>query len=67
MINLLRPSVSNSIDENGNFIRTREEAINYLVTKLKRHKRISQDDEIALIQKKMYLDKVLRNDLLILV
>ena len=64
IINLLRPSVSNSIDENGNFIRTREEAINYLVTKLRRHRRISQDDDIALIQKKMYLDKVLRNDLL---
>ena len=65
MINLIRPSVVQSVDELGNSIKTKEEAIEYLITKLKRNKRISQTDEdIAKIQKKLYLDKILRNDLL---
>lgn len=64
MINLLRASVSSSVNENGDMIRTREEAFNYLITKLRRHRRISQDEEIALIQKKMYLNKILHQDLL---
>lgn len=65
MLNLIRPSVANSTDENGNPIRTKEEAIEYLITKLKKNKRISQSDEaLAKIQKKMYLEKILRQDLL---
>jgi DNA-directed RNA polymerase beta subunit/intein/homing endonuclease len=65
MLNLVRPSVANSTDENGNPIRTKEEAIEYLITKLKKNKRISQSDEaLAKIQKKMYLEKILRQDLL---
>jgi len=65
MLNLLRPSIAHSFDENGNTINTKEEACNFLITKLKRNKRISQNDEqLALIQKKMYLDKILRKDLL---
>lgn len=65
MLNLIRPSVAFSTDEAGNFIRTKEEAIEYLITKLKRNKRISQSDEdLAKIQKKMYLEKILRQDLL---
>ena len=65
MLNLIRHSVANSIDEFGNNIRTKEEAIEYLIGKLRRNKRISQTDEkIAKIQKKMYLDKILRQDLL---
>jgi hypothetical protein len=65
MLNLLRPSVNNSIDETGNSIKTKEEAIEFLIHKIKRNKRISQTDEnIAKIQKKMYLDKILRHDLL---
>ena len=56
LLNLVRPSVSASIDENGVVIRTREEAIEYLITKIRRNKRISQSDEaLAKIQKKMYL------------
>lgn len=65
MLNLIRPSVANSTDELGNPIRTKEEAIEYLITKLKKNKRISQSDEsLAKIQKKMYLEKILRQDLL---
>ena len=65
MLNMIRPSIINSVDENNNPIRTKEEAIEYLITKLKRNKRISQTDEnLAKIQKRMYLDKILRQDLL---
>ena len=65
MLNLVRQSVSFSSDELGNIIRTKEEAIEYLITKLRRNKRISQtDEELAKIQKKMYLEKILRQDLL---
>jgi DNA-directed RNA polymerase beta subunit len=65
ILNLVRPSVSYSVDELGNHIRTKEEAIEYLITKLKKNKRISQTDEkLAKIQKKMYLEKILRQDLL---
>jgi DNA-directed RNA polymerase beta subunit/intein/homing endonuclease len=65
MLNLIRPSVIFSVDENGNQIRTKEEATEYLISKLKRNKRISQTDEsLAKIQKKMYLEKILRQDLL---
>ena len=65
MLNLVRASVANCVDEAGVAIRTKEEATEYLITKLKRNKRISQTDEvIAKKQKKMYLDKILRQDLL---
>ena len=65
MLNLIRPSISLSVDENNNPIRTKEESIEYLINKLKKHKRISQTDEnVAKIQKRMYLEKILRQDLL---
>ena len=65
MLNLLRPSVTNSVDEYNNIIKTKESAIEYLITKLKKSKRILQSNEdIAKIQKKMYLEKILRQDLL---
>ena len=64
MVNMLRSSIAFSQDDNGDTIRTREEAINYLVTKLKRHRKISQDEDIAIVQKKMFLEKILRKDLL---
>ena len=65
ILNLLRPSIIYSTDENGVMIRTKEEAFNYLITKLKRNRRISMTDEtLAIIQKKMYLEKILRRDLL---
>ena len=65
MLNIIRPSCMLSVDEDGNQIRTREEAIDYLIEKLKRNKRISQtDEEMAKIQKKMLLNQILRQDLL---
>lgn len=65
MLNLLRPSVSNCVDDLGVPIKTKDDAINFLITKLRRNKRISQIDEnIAKIQKKLLLDKILRQDLL---
>jgi len=65
ILNLLRPSIIFSTDENGVMIRTKEEAYNYMITKLKRNRRISMTDEaLATIQKKMYLEKILRRDLL---
>jgi len=65
MLNIIRPSCMLSVDEEGNQIRTREEAIDYLIEKLKRNKRISQTDEdMAKIQKKMLLNQILRQDLL---
>ena len=65
MVNILRPSIINSIDDLGNPIKTTDEAIEYLISKLKRNKRISQTDEVlAKIQKKMYLEKIFRQDLL---
>jgi DNA-directed RNA polymerase II subunit RPB2 len=65
MLNLLRPSISNCTDEFGNIIKTKEEAIEYLISRLKKNKRISQSDEkIANFQKKMLLNKILRQDLL---
>jgi DNA-directed RNA polymerase II subunit RPB2 len=63
MINLLRDSIENSVDDKGNIIKTQEDAVNYLITKLRRNKRISQtDEELAIIQKRMYLEKVLTKD-----
>ena len=65
MLNMLRPSVAQCVDENYILIKTKEEAINYLITKLKRNKRISSSDlNLANIQKRMYLEKILRKDLL---
>ena len=65
MLNLIRPSVAFSMDDKGETVKTKEEAIEFLITKLKRNKRISQsDEEVAKIQKKMYLEKILRQDLL---
>lgn len=65
MINLLRPSINFCQDEDGNVIKTKEEAINYLIGRLNRSKRISSTDEqLAKKQKIIMLDKILRQDLL---
>jgi DNA-directed RNA polymerase beta subunit len=64
MLNLLRNSIVNSVDDNNNNIYTKEEAVEFLLTKLKRNKRISNDETIAKYQKKMYLQKIFRQDLL---
>jgi DNA-directed RNA polymerase II subunit RPB2 len=65
MINLLRPSMIFSQDDEGNPVKTKEEAINYLINKLNKTRRISQTDEvIARKQKIMILEKILKQDLL---
>ena len=65
MSNLLRSSMDYSTDDNGVPIRTKEEAITYLSSKLRRNRMISQTDEnLAKIQRKMFLEKILRQDFL---
>jgi DNA-directed RNA polymerase II subunit RPB2 len=65
MLNLIRPSINLSVDDENIKINSKEDAIEYLITKLKKNKRISLTDEhIASIQKKMQLEKILRQDLL---
>lgn len=65
MINLLRPSMVFSQDDDGNQVKTKEEAINYLINKLNKTRRISQTDEVlAKKQKMMILEKILKQDLL---
>ena len=63
MINLLRSSMEYSIDDLGGTIKTREEAIEYLASKLRKNRMISQtDDKLAKIQRRMMLEKILRQD-----
>lgn len=65
MLNLLRPCIAFCVDEFNNPIKTKEEAIGYLITKIRRNKRISMsNEEIALIQRRMLLQKILRKDFL---
>jgi hypothetical protein len=65
MLNLLTASMNNCVDDNGVPIRTKTDAINYLIGKLRKNKRISQtSEELALQQRMMQLEKVLRVDLL---
>lgn len=65
MINLLRNSLENCTDDEGNDITTREQAILFLLTKIKSARRISQSDEdIATAQKKILLDKIFTKNLL---
>jgi DNA-directed RNA polymerase beta subunit/intein/homing endonuclease len=65
MLNLLRPTINDCVDDSDNPIRTKEAAIEYLLKKLKRTKRISQTDmNVANIQKRLYLNKILATDLL---
>jgi len=65
MIDLLRASMLNSVDDNDVPIKTQEQAIEFLITKLKRNKRFSStDEELCKNQKKIFLTKILTNDLL---
>jgi DNA-directed RNA polymerase II subunit RPB2 len=65
MINLLRASITYCTDENGIPIKTKEEAINYLITKINKSRRFSQtNEELANIQKTMFIEKIIRQDLL---
>jgi DNA-directed RNA polymerase II subunit RPB2 len=64
MLNLLYPSIENSVDDNNVVIKTKEEAESYLLTKIKTHRKLSADEQEAKYQNKIYLDKILRKDLL---
>lgn len=65
MVNLIRESLNNSITDDGIVIKTRDEAIDYLITKLRSNRRIIQSDEtLAYQQKKIYLEKILKKDIL---
>ena len=65
MINLIKPSIDFPTDEDGNPIRTKEQAIEYLITKLRRNRRFSQiDEELAKEQKRIFLKYIFREQLL---
>jgi len=65
MVNMIRESLNNSVTEDSKVIKTRDEAIDYLITKLKSNRRIIQSDEtLAYQQKKIYLEKILKKDIL---
>jgi len=65
MINLIKPSIDFPTDEEGNPIRTKKQAIEYLITKLRKNRRFSQTDEdLAKIQKKLFLETIFRDHLL---
>jgi DNA-directed RNA polymerase II subunit RPB2 len=65
MVNLLRASLNFCEDENGNPIKTKEEAMNFLITKIHKTKRFSQtNEELAKKQKMMLIEKIIRSDLL---
>jgi DNA-directed RNA polymerase II subunit RPB2 len=65
MENLIKPSIDFPTDEEGNKIRTKEQAIEFLITKLRRNRRFSQtDEELAKVQKRIFLQKIFRQDLL---
>ena len=65
MLNLLRSSISLSVNDNNEPIKTKEQAINFLISRLKKNKRISyHNEELANIQKKMLLDKIFKHDFL---
>jgi DNA-directed RNA polymerase beta subunit len=65
MINTLRNSMIASLDENKFEIKTKEQAYEYIARKVKRLRRIiNLTDQVSLYQKKIYLNKLLRNDIL---
>ena len=65
LINLLRASITYCTDENGIPIKTKEEAMNYMITKINKSRRFNQtNEELANIQKSMFIEKIIRQDLL---
>ena len=62
MLNLLRPSITNAINEN---IKTKEDAMNFLIARLKKNKKFSQsDEELSKKQRILYLEKMFTHELL---
>ena len=65
MLNILRHSINSSVNAEGIPIKTKEEAIEFLITKLRKNRRITQSDaEIAKMQKKMLLEKMIKTDII---
>ena len=65
LINLLNASMHSAVDESNNPIKTQQDAINYLILKIKKTKYLFTDkDEFLEIKKKTYIDKILQKDLL---
>ena len=53
MINIIRTSLNESKDENNNIIKSKEQAISYLITKLKYNKR---DKERQYLKRGRYIE-----------
>ena len=65
MINLLRTTLDESQDDEGNVIKSKEQALAYLISKLKYNKRISfTNEDVAAIQRKFLLEKIITHDIL---
>lgn len=65
MINLIRISLENSKPENGIKISTQEEAINYLINRLRVVRKYNETDkDIKIQEKKMHLKSLLRDSFL---
>jgi len=72
MFNILKNSINNILyepskpkDENNKEIKTQEEAINFLITKLKNNRRFNTTEEDLLyIQKKILVNKIIKKDIL---
>ena len=55
MLNILRHSINSSVNSEGQEIKNKSEAIDFLITKLRKHRRITQSDaDIALMQKNFF-------------
>jgi DNA-directed RNA polymerase II subunit RPB2 len=65
MINIIRESLVKAFDMDDNKITTRDQAIEFLLSKLRKQRKYTETDpEIKNIQRRMYLTKILKKDLL---
>ena len=65
MINIIRESLTKSSDVDDSKISNKEQAIEYLLQKLKKQRKYTEtDQDIKNTQRRMYLQKILKKDLL---
>jgi DNA-directed RNA polymerase II subunit RPB2 len=65
MINIIRESLTKSVDLDEIRITNKEQAIEYLLAKLKKQRKYTEtDQDIKNTQRRMYLQKILKRDLL---
>lgn len=65
MINLIRQGLDNAIDDDGNKIMTTENAINYMVDKIKGYKKYSETNAADReVEKRIHLMNIFKNDIL---